>query len=106
MSVEIIEPSLATLKRYGLNIEEWREILKRQNYICPICGKQPTSGRFHIEHEHQKGWKKMPPEKRKLAVRGLACFYCNRFYLSKNMTIKKASNIQRYLLDYEKRKST
>lgn len=101
----IVEPSKATLRKYGLTLGEWKAILDRQGRICPICEKEPSTGRFVVDHFHARGWKKMTPEKRKTYVRGLTCWYCNRWYMSRNMTIEKASNIQNYLLQYEWRKN-
>ena len=34
-------------------------------------------GSWHVDHEHVDGWEEMPPEKRKLYVRGLLCNGCN-----------------------------
>jgi hypothetical protein len=56
-------PSKATLKKYGLSEDEWQKILTRQNGVCAVCEKVPTTGRLCIDHEHVKGWKKLPPEK-------------------------------------------
>lgn len=99
----IVEPSKATLKKYGLTLGEWRDILTKQGGICPICEKEPSTGRFVVDHLHVKGWKKLPPEKRKTYVRGLTCWFCNRWYMSRNMTIEKARNIELYLLRFETR---
>lgn len=95
-------PSKQTLRRYGLTLDEYQAILIRQDGKCPICGKSPD--RFHIDHEHVKGWKNMPPDKKRTYVRGLLCWYCNRWYMSRNMTVSKAINMGEYLRDYEARK--
>lgn len=102
----ITEPTKVTLKKYGLNIGEWRMMLDEQGGVCAICGREPSSGRMHIDHVHTRGWKKMRPEQRKKFVRGLCCQFCNRFYMSRNMTIQKSRNITLYLLRYEQRKPT
>jgi len=47
-----------------------------------------------------EGWANMPPEKRKIYVRGLVCFFCNRYYLAKAINQDKARNIVRYLDNY------
>lgn len=98
-------PTQATLNKYGLTREEMRRILERQGYICPICEKTPTTGRWVIDHEHVKGWKKMPSEKRKLYVRGVTCWFCNRNYLAKAMNKRKAKNIIEYLEAYALRQA-
>jgi hypothetical protein len=43
----------------------------------------------------------MQPEQRKLFVRGLACYVCNRFYLAKGMDVSKAIGMVRYLTNYK-----
>jgi hypothetical protein len=98
------QPSLPTLKRYGLSLEDWTKIAEAQNKACFVCEKVPTKGRLCIDHEHVKGWKKMPPDQRKLYVRGLLCWVCNHYYLGRGITIPKAANVVRYLELYETRK--
>lgn len=56
-----------------------------------------------MDHYHVKGWKRMNPDRRRLYVRGLVCFFCNRYYISKGITVEKAKNIIAYLLRWEKR---
>ena len=96
-------PTEPTLKKYGLNLDEYLAIAKRQGYKCPICGNL-LHKTVHIEHEHVKGWKKMPPESRKMYVRGLVDWFCNKFYITRGITIQRARNVVRYLEEYEKRK--
>lgn len=97
-------PSLATLKKYGLSGPEWQAYLDAQNGVCFVCEKEPTKGRLCIDHEHVKGWKKMPPEKRKLYVRGLLCWVCNCHYLFRGITITRSKNVTAYLEKYEARR--
>lgn len=100
-------PSDATLKKYGLSKQDFAHILTDQDGVCPICGKVPNPSkktgkrRWVIDHMHVKGWKKMPPEKRKQYVRGITCWFCNRNYLAKAMTVDKAYNLAHYLEDFE-----
>ena len=59
------------LKRaYGLTLEEYQLLEKKQNYRCAICGvhKKEARGKgsFHVDHCHET--KK---------IRGLLCHYCN-----------------------------
>ena len=95
-------PSAKTLARYGLSIEEWAALTSTD--ACEICCKLPKTGRLVIDHEHVKGWKKMPPEQRRTYVRGSLCWYCNAKFLSRGMTLDKARNLVAYLERYEKRK--
>lgn len=93
-------PTKTTLSKYGLTLSEWENLLISQGGKCAICKKEAKI--FHIDHEHIRGWKSLLPEKKRLYVRGLLCWYCNRWYMSRNMTIEKAGNIQNYLLEYER----
>lgn len=97
-------PTQRTLDKYGLTRLDVKAILERQNYQCPVCENTPSSGIWNVDHDHVRGWSKMPPEKRKLHVRGLLCQFCNRFYLARRMTVKKAKNIITYLEDFEQRR--
>lgn len=97
-------PTEATLRKYGLDKQDYLAIAERQGYSCPICGN-PLARRTNIEHEHVKGWKDFPAHLRKLFVRGLTCWVCNHYYLGRGITLEKARNVVRYLEEYEKRKS-
>lgn len=100
----ILTPKPATLKKYGLSEDEWKAILDRQASVCYVCKIEPTKGRLCIDHEHAKGWKKMPPEQRKLYVRGLLCWTCNHYYLGRGITILKSKNVTEYLEAYQARR--
>jgi hypothetical protein len=97
-------PSEATLKKYGLIEAEWQVMADAQGHACFICEKTPTTGRLVIDHEHVKGWKKMPPEQRKLYVRGLLCWVCNHYYVGRGISIAKAEKVVKYLSDYAQRR--
>ena len=100
-------PTQKTLEKYGLTSADFMAMLEAQNFICPICGKTPNPSakdgkiRFVVDHYHAKGWKKMPPEKRRLYVRGLLCWYDNRYFLSKGITREKAQAVNEYLKEFE-----
>lgn len=113
-----LPPSAATLKKYGLSEGEWLAILARQFGACAICGKVPSppikmaskrggvvwkGPRLCIDHEHCKGFKKLPPEKRKLRIRGLVCFWCNKCHLGRSINLMKAEAIVRYLEAHNER---
>lgn len=58
-------------KRYGLTIERYHQILRRQRGVCPICEELPRvfrNGRaaFVVDHCHEAK-----------VVRGLLCNQCN-----------------------------
>ena len=93
-------PTKQTLDKYGLSKRGFWTILESQGWICPVCKTYPKSGRWNIDHEHVKGWKKMPPKERKTYVRGITCWFCNRYYLAKQMSADKAKNVVNYLESY------
>jgi hypothetical protein len=47
-----------------------------------------------------KGWKKMPPEQRKLYVRGLLCWTCNHYYLARGITVRRSERVTLYFQEY------
>lgn len=100
----IQEPRPATLRKYGLSLGAWRTMRDEQHGVCFVCQRLPKSGRLCIDHEHAPGWKAMPPEKRKLYVRGLLCWVCNSYYLARGITVAKAKNVVKYLERYLLRK--
>ena len=51
---------------YGITLDEYDEMLAKQNGGCAICGTNTIRGRFAIDHCHTTG-----------KVRGLLCFDCN-----------------------------
>jgi hypothetical protein len=101
--IEVKPPKVQTLKRYGITQEEWLALLKEQGGVCPICKKVPENGRLVTDHEHVRGFKKMPTCSRKTYVRGVCCLRCNLMYLPVGITIEKAKNIVTYLERYLER---
>jgi hypothetical protein len=101
--VALRAPTRPTLRRYGLTLEDWRRIATAQRGVCFVCRQLPKSERLHIDHEHVKDWKKMPPEKRKKHVRGLLCFRCNTTYVGRSITVERARNVVTYLERYEEK---
>jgi hypothetical protein len=93
----LLPPSEATLVKYGLTYASWFALAERDGFVCGICKRLPPSRRLHIDHKHVPGFKTMPPGARMLYVRGVACQFCNRFYLAQRMTLAKARNMVAYL---------
>ena len=50
--------------RYGISLDEYEGMARRQNGVCAVC---EVSGKLHVDHEHETG-----------RVRGLLCGSCNR----------------------------
>ena len=56
------------LKKYNLSLEDYNNLLEKQNYVCAICKNKCSTGRsLAIDHDHNTG-----------KVRGLLCGRCNR----------------------------
>ncbi len=104
---QVIPPRRATLRRHGLMVEEWREMAAGQGWACAVCGRKMAGDvrSFCVDHEHVRGWRKMKPAIRRKHVRGILCFFCNHYYVSRSITIEKAEAVVRYLRAYEERKS-
>jgi hypothetical protein len=96
-------PSAKTLAKYGLAEAEFVAMAEAQAGACRVCENEPRNGRLCIDHLHVRGWKAMPPEQRKLYVRGLLCFFCNHYYVGRAITVRKARNVVDYLEDFEAR---
>lgn len=56
-------------KLYGITLEDYETILKKQKQSCGVCGKhrQTFKTNLAVDHDHVTG-----------EVRGALCFYCNR----------------------------
>ena len=53
---------------YGISVDDYDEMLARQNGCCAICGSELIGGQqTHIDHNHTTG-----------KVRALLCGHCNR----------------------------
>lgn len=95
-----VTPTAKTLRRYGLTAAEWRAILRAQGGVCAVCRKVPASGRMNTDHEHVKGWRKLPPSERRRYVRGILCPWCNGKLLGWRVTLAKAEALVLYLRNY------
>lgn len=72
----------------------------KQGFVCYICEKLPPSRRLFIDHEHVRGFKRLPAEQRKNFVRGLVCSTCNYRILHKHATLAKLTRAVLYLQEY------
>lgn len=76
---EIYQSRNSSYKRnYGITVEIYEEMLKAQENRCFICRRPPAKVRLCVDHRHVKGYKALPPDLKRLEVRGLLCNYCNR----------------------------
>ncbi len=64
------------LKRYGITLEDFGEMLESQGGCCAICRNPPTPGKkFNVDHDHNccEGSSQSCGD----CVRGLLCQSCN-----------------------------
>lgn len=61
------------LRRYGITVEEYAELLEKQNGACAIC-KQPQRYKLAVDHDHKCCSGKNACGQ---CVRGLLCRRCN-----------------------------
>ena len=98
-------PTKVTLDKYGLTEDLWIEMLQEQGGVCYICQKMPSKKRFVIDHQHVPNYKKLSPEKKRAYIRAILCWWCNKSYMGKGITLEKAQNMITLLKEYEERKS-
>lgn len=59
------------LSNYGLSLDDYEELQKKQNFVCAICKKEPIgkppNGKLHVDHCHETN-----------RIRGLLCSNCNK----------------------------
>ena len=51
---------------YGITVEQYDAMLKKQNHVCAICNTFPPGKRLAVDHNHETG-----------KIRGLLCANCN-----------------------------
>jgi hypothetical protein len=56
------------LRRFGITVERYDELLDEQSHVCAICEKPEALGykQLAVDHDHATG-----------AIRGLLCHHCN-----------------------------
>lgn len=107
----ITPPSAQTLRTYGLSSDDWIGMLKAQGWICPIClqgNAREKTGKptvWNTDHEHVPGWAKLPPEERKLHVRGVLCHHCNHRKVSNHRDPDEVQRIADYLKAHRDRRA-
>lgn len=95
-----VVPSEATLAKYGMTSTEWRSLFVLQGGLCAICYRPR---RLVIDHEHVKGYKKLPPWERRAKVRGLCCWTCNWVLVRRGITPELLESAAKYLRSYASR---
>jgi hypothetical protein len=80
---------------YGLTLDEYYELVRKQKGLCAICGGKPNvvkgkSKRLNIDHNHSTG-----------KVRGLLCNKCNNGIGCFNDNTKNIAAAISYLKHYD-----
>ncbi len=96
-------PAESTLAKYGLDLREWLALLDDADWACPICGREPSTGKYVTDHEHVRGWEGMEDDERKRYVRGVTCWTCNRYLLARDMSLATARRMIAYFERYIER---
>ena len=52
--------------RYGITLDDYNDMLKKQNNRCHLCGSHNDDTKLYVDHCHKTG-----------KVRGLLCHHCN-----------------------------
>lgn len=78
-------------QKYGITIQQYNLILKKQDGVCAICKSPPIKRYFDVDHDHATG-----------RVRGLLCNPCNRAVACVRDSAQNALSVAKYLLQGEK----
>lgn len=104
--MEVKPPKKETLRKYGLDLNQWIELVAQKQGRCWVCGRTPDptgSVRFVVDHEHVKDYKKKSADEKRKFIRGILCWNCNKNFLGKGITTVRARNVYQYLVDYDRR---
>lgn len=82
-------------RKFGITIEQYDEILEKQNHSCAICEKHVTefSKKFSVDHAHTES-DHVPAG----MIRGLLCYPCNTLLVGRRTDpsiFEKAANYLR-----------
>jgi hypothetical protein len=96
-------PAPSTLRKYGMALPDWLELLAGQGWRCPICLKNAGDVKLVTDHEHAAGWKDMTDRERAKYTRGVLCTYCNYRRVHSSISAEVAQRIADYIKAYEAR---
>ncbi len=88
---------------FGITLDDYNEMLKRQNGLCAICSKASGTDKhsgvrtkaLSVDHDHETG-----------GIRGLLCGDCNRGIGQLGDSLERLKSAVRYLESFEKRKTS
>lgn len=101
----VTPPSAQTLRKYGMSSDEWLQLLADQGWRCPICLRDAGKLRLNTDHEHVRGFDKMPDREKKQYTRGILCAYCNFRRVHSTMSAELYQRCADYVRRYEERKA-
>ena len=76
---------------YGISLKDYNRMLKEQGKLCALCGRhqEEFKNRLAVDHNHKTG-----------QVRGLVCFYCNKYRIGKHDRMS-AQELFYYMVQYD-----
>lgn len=76
------------MRTYGITLEQYNELLEKQDHKCPICDRHEDEFKTHlaVDHDHVTG-----------EIRGLLCNHCNHRVLGRNRDPAKIKRMFDYL---------
>lgn len=79
-------------KTYGITLEQYNELLERQDYACAVCNKKQDKIKYnlHVDHNHKTG-----------EIRGLLCFNCNNKIIGRHTDPKLLAQAVIYLTEFK-----
>jgi hypothetical protein len=78
------------MRKYGITIEQYDELLAQQGGGCAICGREPRPDiSLHLDHDHETG-----------QLRGILCFRCNNALGDLDDDVSLLREAVRYLESY------
>ncbi len=69
------------LNLYGITYKTYVKMLEKQSHKCAICENPPKTKSLNVDHLHKKDSKKKQIKGDKSLVRGLLCFFCNKYVM-------------------------
>ena len=86
-------------RTYGVSLDDYNAMLKKQNSVCAVCGEASTivrksDGRLHslcVDHDHETG-----------KVRALLCVRCNTLLELIEQNPRRLAALKKYLEQHKK----
>lgn len=91
--------------RWNISLEQYEDMLKKQDYSCAICGTDDPGGgraRFCVDHDHSCCKEAM--KSCGSCIRGLLCISCNRILGLAHDKMYLLASAASYLNDFNEKK--